>query len=57
MILALNEPEWLARFQAQLIHRGLSAIEVNGIDPEIDLDYNPEDAADDEIDCMFADCD
>ena len=57
MVLALNEPEWLARYQARLIHRGLTPAEADGIDPEIDLDYSPEDAADDEIDCMASDCD
>lgn len=44
-----TEQEWLKRYREALVSYGLTEEEANGIDPEIDLSYDPEDAASDEL--------
>lgn len=44
--------DWLRRYRLRLLARGLSLDEVLGIEPEVDLTYDPADCADDEIDAM-----
>ncbi len=50
-----REKEWLQRYRHRLLERGLPLEMVIEIDPEVSLDYDPADAADDELDYMADD--
>lgn len=50
-----TEQEWLKRYREALVSKGLTKEEAEGIDPEIDLQYDPEDAASDELYYMAQD--
>ena len=50
-----KEKEWLQRYRHRLLARGLPLDQVLWIDPKISLNYDPTDAADDELDYMADD--
>lgn len=50
-----REKDWLWAYRRRLLSHGLPLSQVVGIDPELDLAYDPESAADDELSYMADD--
>lgn len=51
----LRERIWLRAYHRALVDRGLGLTEALGMDPDVDLTYSPDDAADDELYYMAQD--